>query len=78
MKCVTGNSKSIIFSLVWAGVILLSAYFSQGKDFASTTLIFAIGGWYISYHYFFKPNSSSCCRKKSSTNGLNSNDDGSN
>lgn len=78
MKCVTGDKKSIAFSLVWAGVILLSAYLSQGENFASTALIFAITGWYISYHYFVKPQSAGCCRQKTSANASHVHNDGSN
>ncbi|MFC3095390.1 hypothetical protein DRW07_16140 [Alteromonas sediminis] len=78
MKCITENKQSVIFSLVWAGVILLSAYLSQGEDFASTALIFAITGWYISYHYFFKPQAAGCCRKKSSADGSQNVNDGGN
>lgn len=69
--------KSITLSLFWAGVILLSAYLSQGKDYTGTTLIVAVSGWYISYHYFVKPNSARCCKKKSYANGQNSENDGS-
>lgn len=60
MKCFKENRKSIGFSIVWAGLILLTAYLSKDKDFASTAFIFAIGGWYITYHYLFRPNSMGC------------------
>lgn len=77
MKCNNENMKSITLSLFWAGIILLSAYLSQGNDYAATTLIVAVSGWYISYHYLVKPNSASCCKKKSCANELNSHNDGS-
>ena len=77
MKCINENMKSITLSLFWAGIILLGAYLSQGKDYTATTLIIAVSGWYISYHHFVKPNSASCCKKKSCANGLTSQNDGS-
>lgn len=54
MKCFKPNKKILAHSVLWAAVMLLTAFFIKGQDYSTTVLIFMIGGWYFSHHLLTK------------------------
>lgn len=62
MNCILESKSLTAHSLVWAAVMLLAGFLSQGQERAATILIFLIGGWFISQHFISKKGKRASCK----------------
>jgi membrane-bound metal-dependent hydrolase YbcI (DUF457 family) len=53
------KNKLAVHSLLWALLMLVSAYLTESSSFAQTNLIIMIGGWFMIYSAH---NNTSHCR----------------
>lgn len=61
MKCLTQNKSIVANSLVWAAVILVTAFLAKGTDFAKYNFLLIVLGASFSHMQLTKARGKACC-----------------